>query len=212
MSDRNRKKGFDTCVGKANAVLRELYCSVVATCELSRTVKRSVFKSVFVPILTCGHESCSRWRLTKYCQKIKRQRWDICEKFLVWHFVTMSTDLKFVKSEMSSHFSESRDPSYVSSAMYPEFYKKEWRTNSFGLQSTHAGKRPRVRPRTRWRDYISNLAWSRLGVEPTELSEIAVDREVFLVILVLLPCAFHSTFLFMKLSLVCFPKVNVVFK
>jgi len=28
-------------------------------------------------------------------------------------------------------------------------------------------------------DYISNLAWSRLGMELVELAEIAVDREVF---------------------------------
>jgi len=25
---------------------------------------------------------------------------------------------------------------------------------------------------TRWRDYVSNLAWSRFGVEPAELSEV----------------------------------------
>jgi len=36
---------------------------------------------------------------------------------------------------------------------------------------------------TRWRDNISDLAWSRLGVEPAEISEIAVDREVFRVLL-----------------------------
>ena len=41
--------------------------------------------------------------------------------------------------------------------------------------------------RTRWRDYIFNPAWSRLGVEPPELSEISVDREVFRVLLGLLP-------------------------
>ena len=51
------------------------------------------------------------------------------------------------------------------------------------LLATPAGKRPRGRPRTRWRDYISDLAWSSLGVEPAELSEIAVDREVFKVFL-----------------------------
>jgi len=39
-------------------------------------------------------------------------------------------------------------------------------------------KRVRVRPRIRWSDYISDLSWSRLGVESAELSEIAVDREV----------------------------------
>jgi len=42
---------------KVNAVLREFYRSVVTTWKLPNTAKLSVFKSVFVPILTCGHES-----------------------------------------------------------------------------------------------------------------------------------------------------------
>ncbi|TWW55912.1 hypothetical protein D4764_09G0009620 [Takifugu flavidus] len=33
------------------------------------------------------------------------------------------------------------------------------------------GRRPCGRPRTRWRDYISRLAWERLGVPPEELME-----------------------------------------
>ena len=41
----------------------------------------------------------------------------------------------------------------------------------------------------RWSIYISDLAWSRLGVEPAELSEIAVDCEVFRV----LGCAAPAT-------------------
>ena len=49
------------------------------------------------------------------------------------------------------------------------------------------GKRPKCRPRTRWRDFITDLAWSRLCVETAELSEIAVDREVFQVLLWMLP-------------------------
>jgi len=32
------------------------------------------------------------------------------------------------------------------------------------------------------RNYISDLAWSLLGVEPAELSDISVDREVFWVL------------------------------
>jgi len=51
-----------TRIGKANAVLRELDCSVVTKRELSNTVKLSVFKSVFVQILTYGHES---WVMTE---------------------------------------------------------------------------------------------------------------------------------------------------
>ena len=55
------------------------------------------------------------------------------------------------------------------------------------LQTTPTGKRPKICPRTRLRDYISDLAWSRLGVGPAERSEIAVDREVFRVLIGLLP-------------------------
>ena len=113
--------------------------------------------------------------------KNKRHRCDICEEFSVWHFVRKSTGLKSVRPSMSSHFSELRDPSYLCSAMYPECPREEWRTESFGLQSTPTEKRCRVRPR--WRDYVSDLAWSRHGEEPAELSEISVDREVFPVLL-----------------------------
>ncbi|TWW73214.1 hypothetical protein D4764_15G0006080 [Takifugu flavidus] len=38
------------------------------------------------------------------------------------------------------------------------------------------GRRPRGRPRTKWRDYISHLAWERLGVPPEELMEVAGER------------------------------------
>ncbi|KAK3509655.1 hypothetical protein QTP70_008402 [Hemibagrus guttatus] len=39
------------------------------------------------------------------------------------------------------------------------------------------GKRPRGRPRTRWRDYVFRLAWERLGVPPEELEEVSGERE-----------------------------------
>ena len=83
------------------------------------------------------------------------------------------------KTWMSSHISESRDSSYVGSAMCPECPRKDWRGKSCWLLPTPTGKRPTGRPRTKWSDYISNLARSRLVAEPAELSKIAVDREVF---------------------------------
>jgi len=54
-SDGSRNKEIETRIGKVNAVLRHLYCSVVTKLDLSKTGKLSVFKSVFAPILTCGH-------------------------------------------------------------------------------------------------------------------------------------------------------------
>ena len=55
-SDGCRNKLIDGRIGKANAVLRELYGTVVAKREISKNAKLSVLKSVFVPILTCGHK------------------------------------------------------------------------------------------------------------------------------------------------------------
>jgi len=52
------------------------------------------------------------------------------------------------------------------------------------MLATPVGKQPRGLPRTRWSEYITNLAWSRLSV--TELSEVAEKREVFQDILGLL--------------------------
>jgi len=98
-----------------------------------------------------------RWRLKEYCRKNKRHRWDICKEFSVWHFATKSTGPKSVKPRMSSHFSKSRDPRYVSSATCPECPRKDWRTKSFGLRSTPTGMRPKLCLRTRWRIYISGL-------------------------------------------------------
>ena len=57
------------------------------------------------------------------------------------------------------------------------------------LLTTPTGKWPRGRPRTRWSDCISGLVWRRLGVEPAEISEIAVGREI-LRVLGLLPSGF----------------------
>ena len=50
-----------------------------------------------------------------------------------------------------------------------------------------AGRRPRGRPRTRWSDYVTRLAWECLGVLPEELEEVSGEREVWVSLLRLLP-------------------------
>ncbi|TWW74429.1 hypothetical protein D4764_14G0004320 [Takifugu flavidus] len=50
-----------------------------------------------------------------------------------------------------------------------------------------SGRRPPGRPRTCWRDYVSRLAWERLGTPPDELEEVAGEREVWASLLRLLP-------------------------
>jgi len=61
-SNGRRSEETDTRIGKANAVLCDLYRCAVTKRELSNTSKLWVFKSVFVPILTYGHES---WVMTE---------------------------------------------------------------------------------------------------------------------------------------------------
>ena len=56
-SDGRQDEELDTRIGKASAVMRVLHYSVVMRRELSKKAKLSIFKTVFVPILTYGHES-----------------------------------------------------------------------------------------------------------------------------------------------------------
>ena len=100
-SDKSRNKGIDSRsrIGKANAVLRELYApwwrnGGFQRKQRFRFLNRSLFRSSPVVMNL-------RWRLKECCQKNKQQRWDICEEPSVWHFVTKSTGLKFVKPRMS---------------------------------------------------------------------------------------------------------------
>ena len=62
MSDGRQDEELDTRIGKASAVMRGLHYSVVITRELSKKAKISIFKTVFEPILTYGHES---WVMTR---------------------------------------------------------------------------------------------------------------------------------------------------
>jgi len=55
------------------------------------------------------------------------------------------------------------------------------------LQASPTGRRARGRPRTRWRDYISQLAWERLGILQNELVNVAGERDVWVSLLGLLP-------------------------
>ena len=49
------------------------------------------------------------------------------------------------------------------------------------------GRRPRGKPRTRWRDYISSLAWECLGIPQSELTDVAGERDIWGLLLKLLP-------------------------
>ena len=55
-SDGRYGNEIDGRIVRASAVLRELWRTVVAKSEISGETKLSVFKSVYIPTLTYGHE------------------------------------------------------------------------------------------------------------------------------------------------------------
>ena len=65
-SDGKQDQELDTRIGKASAVMRALHYSVVMKREFSKKAKFAIFKTVFVLILTYGHES---WVMTNRVQK-----------------------------------------------------------------------------------------------------------------------------------------------
>ena len=60
-SDRRQDEKLDNQYGKASAIMRTLHYSVVMKREMPKKAKLSIFQTVFVPILTYGHES---WVMT----------------------------------------------------------------------------------------------------------------------------------------------------
>ena len=61
-SNGRKDNELNSRIGKASAVMRQLYRSVVLKRELCTKAKLSVFRSVFVPILTYDHEC---WVMTE---------------------------------------------------------------------------------------------------------------------------------------------------
>ncbi|TWW63932.1 hypothetical protein D4764_03G0009400 [Takifugu flavidus] len=79
--------------------------------------------------------------------------------------------------------------SFLPSPMVMSFGMPPGRLPGEVFRACPSGRRPPGRPRTRWRDYVSRLAWERLGIPPDELEEVAGEREVWASLLRLLPPA-----------------------
>ena len=73
-----------------------------------------------------------------------------------------------------------------------------------------AGRRPRGRPRTRWSDYVTRLAWERLGVLLEGLEEVSGEREVWVSLLRLLPPRPGHVCLFWRVWPCCVEYKNTV--
>ena len=56
-SDGQVDKDIDNCIAKAGVVVNELHPTLVGRAQTSRQAKLAVFKSLYYPTLTYGHES-----------------------------------------------------------------------------------------------------------------------------------------------------------
>ncbi|KAK3518183.1 hypothetical protein QTP70_033879 [Hemibagrus guttatus] len=184
MSDGRMDREIDRRIGAAAAVMQSMYRSVVVKKELSRKVKFSVYQSIYVPTLTYGHEL---WVMTK---RIRSR--------------IQAAEMSFLR-RVAGHSLRDRVRSSVTREelgvkpllLHIERGQLRWLGHLFRMppgrlsgevfQACPTGKRPRGRPRTRLRDYVSRLTRERLGIPPEELEEVSGEREVWASLLRLLP-------------------------
>ncbi|KAL0186471.1 hypothetical protein M9458_018141, partial [Cirrhinus mrigala] len=138
------EREIDRRIGATSAVMRSLYRSVVVKKELSCKAKLSIYRSIYVPTLTYGHEL---WVMT---ERIRSR--------------IQAAEMSFLQIGRPAAPSHRERPVEVALFRMPP-------------GRLPGEVRPRGRPRTRWRDYVSRLAWERLGVPPEELEEVSGERE-----------------------------------
>jgi len=115
-------------IDKANAVLRELHRSLVTKRKLSNIAKLSVFKSAFVPILTCDPES---WVMTEMISQGQEQEMEFLRRS---HIVTLCDKVRSCEIrralKVDPFSSELREHRYIGSALCPLCPTKDWRGKS----------------------------------------------------------------------------------
>ena len=183
-SEGRREREIDRRIGAASAVLRTLNRSVVVKRELSRKAKLSIYRSIYFPILTYGHEL---WVMTERM----RSRVQAAEM----SFLRRVAGLSLRDRVRSSAIREGLRVEPL--LLHVERSQLRWfghlarmppgRIPGDVFRARPTGRRPRGRPRTRWRDHISRLAWERLGIPPEELMEVAGERAVWASLLRSLP-------------------------
>ena len=95
---------LDTRIGKASAIMYQLYQSVVLKQELCTKAKLSVFRSVFVPILIYGHEC---WVMTKRVRsQVQVAKMSFLKKSEVYLYLTRLKALTFINlSTLNCYYS-----------------------------------------------------------------------------------------------------------
>ncbi|KAI3355548.1 hypothetical protein L3Q82_018375 [Scortum barcoo] len=143
-------------------------------------------KRVACPLQGECERSCLKWRsssISGSCSRV-RERWSVrLTGGLVQRpqLCGRCTGPSVVKKELSRKASSRFTGQSPTLTYGHELWVMTERTRSLDtsgrneevFQACPTGRRPRGRPRTRWRDYVSRLAWERLGIPPEELEEVS---------------------------------------
>ncbi len=169
-------------ISAASAVMRTLHQTVVVR-ELSRKAKLSIYQSIYVTALTYVHEL---WVV------IERMRLRI--KADEMSFLHSVAGLSLRDRVRNSGIR--RELGVEPVLLRVERSQLRWFGHLIRMPPGHlpvgvfwacpTSRRPRGRPRTCWRDYISHLAWECLGIPPEELESVAGERDVWTTLLSLL--------------------------
>ena len=167
---------------------RERFCIYFATPwwwrELSQKAKLSIYRSIFVPTLTYGHEG---WVMTERTrsriQSVEMGFFRRVASVSLRDRVRSSVIREWLGVEPLLLCIERSQLRWFGHLVRMPPGRFPWEV----FQAHPAGRRPRGRPRTSWRDYISTLAWEHLGIPQSELANVAGRREVWETLLELLP-------------------------
>ncbi|KAI2646443.1 Staphylococcal secretory antigen SsaA [Labeo rohita] len=165
------ERKIDRWIGAAAAAMQSMYQSVVVKKELSLKAKLSIY----IPTLIYGHEL---WVMTERT----RSRIQAAEMTFL-HRVAGRILRDRVRSSVTQQEFEVEPL-----LLHVERNQLRWLGQLFRMPPEHVpgevfwacptGRRPRRRPRTCWRDYVSQLAWQHLGIPLEELEEVSGEREV----------------------------------
>ena len=148
---------------RISAVMRLLYRSVVVRRELSRKAKLSIYRSIYIPTLTYGHEL---WVMTESI----RSRIQAAEMSFLRRVVGRSLRDR-VRSSVTR---EELGVEPLLLHIEHLYWMPPGRLPQEVFLACPTGRRPRGRPRACWSDYVTRLAWEHLGILPEELEEMSV--------------------------------------
>ncbi len=152
--------------------------------ELSCKVKLSIYRSIYIPTLTYGHEL---WVMTERT----RSRIQAAEISFLRRVARRSLRDR-VRSSVTREELRVEQLLLDIARSQLRWVRHLFRMPPGGLpgevlRARPTGRRLRGRPRTCCRDYVSRLAWERLGIPPEEQEEVSREREVWPSLLRLLP-------------------------